>query len=213
MKIIRTAKTVTASKRIQDWVKHQEEIQADSVMGQDNGFFTRDDCIDFIEVPLEERIRAEESYGFQNSDPINLRAYIDEDNNLEVDCDVDDCFFTLKAKIDMRKIKKPSDIKKYVTDLFWQFDKEYCNCIGDVKGCSVTASEEATFNPTPVTLKSLKKGTWFTLKPIEYPTDKQVYIKDDYDREEKKFMCGRCDDISYSTYFKGDKLVYTDFIY
>ena len=61
-----------------------------------------------------------------------------------------------------------------------------------------------------VPLKSLKKGAWFTVKPIAEPTDKQVYIKDDYDREEKKFMCGRCDDISYSTYFKGDKLVYDD---
>ena len=66
---------------------------------------------------------------------------------------------------------------------------------------------------TAVPLRSLKKGTWFTIKPIAYPNDNQVYIKDDFDRELKKFMCGRCDDISYSTYFKGDKLVYTDFIY
>ena len=61
-----------------------------------------------------------------------------------------------------------------------------------------------------VPLRSLKKGAWFTVKPIAEPTDKQVYIKDDYDRELKKFMCGRCDDISYSTFFKGDKLVYDD---
>lgn len=61
-----------------------------------------------------------------------------------------------------------------------------------------------------VPLKSLKKGAWFTVKPIAEPTDKQVYIKDDYDRDLKKFMCGRCDDISYSTFFKGNKLVYDD---
>ena len=64
-----------------------------------------------------------------------------------------------------------------------------------------------------VPLRSLKKGDWFTIKPIAYPSDNQVYIKDDYDREEKKFLCGRCDDISYSRYFPGNKLVYTDFIY
>lgn len=67
------------------------------------------------------------------------------------------------------------------------------------------------FNPVP--LKSLKKGDWFTIKPIAYPTDKQVYIKDEWDRSTRKFSCGRCDDISYSREFPGDKLVYTDFIY
>ena len=59
----------------------------------------------------------------------------------------------------------------------------------------------------------MKKGEWFTLKPIAYPSDNQVYIKDDYDRESRKFACGRCDDISYTKYVSGDKLVYTDFIY
>lgn len=80
-----------------------------------------------------------------------------------------------------------------------------------IRSTSIVASDE--FNPTPVPLKSLKKGAWFTLKPIEYPEDNQVYVKDDYDRETKKFMCGRRDDISYSREIPGNKLVYTDFIY
>lgn len=80
----------------------------------------------------------------------------------------------------------------------------------EIEGCNVIASEDTNREFKAVPLKSLKKGAWFTIKPIAAPTDKQVYIKDDYDREEKKFMCGRCDDISYSTYFKGDKLVYDD---
>ena len=67
------------------------------------------------------------------------------------------------------------------------------------------------FNPVP--LKSLKKGEWFTIKPIAYPDDNQVYIKDVYDRETKKFACGRCDDLGYSREFPGRKMVYTDFIY
>ena len=80
-----------------------------------------------------------------------------------------------------------------------------------VKAATEPNPDDWEFNPVP--LKSLKKGTWFTIKPIAYPDDKQVYIKDDYDRETKKFSCGRCDDISYSKEFPGSKLVYTDFIY
>ena len=64
-----------------------------------------------------------------------------------------------------------------------------------------------------VPLKSLKKGDWFTIKPIVYPDDNQVYVKDEYDRSTKKYCCGRCDDISYSREFAGTKMVYTNFIY
>lgn len=62
-------------------------------------------------------------------------------------------------------------------------------------------------------LKDLKKGTYFTLKAIDNPTEKQVYIKGEYDRSEKKYCCGRFDDISYSKYISGDKAVYTDFTF
>ena len=64
-----------------------------------------------------------------------------------------------------------------------------------------------------VPLKSLKKGELFTVKPIAYPDDKEVYIKEEYDRETKKFSCTRYDDISYSKEFPGTKMVYTDFIF
>ena len=64
-----------------------------------------------------------------------------------------------------------------------------------------------------MTLKDLKIGEYFTLKPIENPTEKQVFIRGEYDRTEKKYDCGRCDDISYSRMFDGNKTVYTDFIY
>lgn len=62
-------------------------------------------------------------------------------------------------------------------------------------------------------LKQLKKGDWFTLKPVPYPTDRQVYIRGEYDRSTKRYLCGRCDDISYSRQLKPDTPVYTDFIY
>ena len=64
-----------------------------------------------------------------------------------------------------------------------------------------------------MTVKELKNGEFFTLKQIEYPTDKQVFIRGEYDRETKKYCCGRCDDISYSRLLKGNTEIYTDFIY
>ena len=216
--IISKKKIITASKRQQEY-EEQAKINAQSFLEQEDGFFTRDDCIEYIEIPLEDAIRRDESYGFQEDDPINLRCYIEDDNKLDVDVEVDDFFFNIKLDkpIDMRKIRAPKDLQKYVPELLDKFRKEYLSCIGDeedIEGCDdITAASEPNpedweFNAVP--LKSLKKGAWFTVKPIAYPTDKQVYIKDDYDREEKKFMCGRCDDISYSTYFKGDKMVYDD---
>ena len=62
-------------------------------------------------------------------------------------------------------------------------------------------------------IKDLKIGEYFTIKPIEYPTEKQVYIRGEYDRADKKYSCGKFDDISYSRMFNGDKEVYTDFIF
>lgn len=64
-------------------------------------------------------------------------------------------------------------------------------------------------------LKDLKCGDFFTLKPHgeHHIHGSQVYIKGEYDRSERKYNCGRCDDISYSRYFSGEKEVYTDFVY
>lgn len=62
-------------------------------------------------------------------------------------------------------------------------------------------------------LKDLKKGEFFTLKPIEEPKESQVYIKGEYDRSEKKYDCGKFSDISYSRLIKGDKEVYTEFTF
>ena len=62
-------------------------------------------------------------------------------------------------------------------------------------------------------LKDLKKGDWFTLKPIEYPKESQVYIKGDYDRTDKKYECSKFSDVCYSRMLKGTTTVYTDFIF
>ncbi len=62
-------------------------------------------------------------------------------------------------------------------------------------------------------LKDLKKGEYFTLKPIEEPKENQVYIRGEYDRTEKKYECGKFSDISYTRYIDGDREVYTDFTF
>lgn len=64
-----------------------------------------------------------------------------------------------------------------------------------------------------MTLKDLKTGEYFTLKPIENPTEKQVFIRGEYDRTEKKYECGRFDDISYTRYLSEKTEVYTDFTF
>lgn len=64
-----------------------------------------------------------------------------------------------------------------------------------------------------MTVKDLKIGEYFTLKPINEPTEKQVYIRGEYDRTEKKYECGKFSDISYTRYLNGNTVVYTDFTF
>ena len=64
-----------------------------------------------------------------------------------------------------------------------------------------------------MTLKEVKKGDFFTRKPIDEPTEKQVFIRGDYDRESKKYECTRFDDINRVIYLKGTTEVYTDFTF
>lgn len=64
------------------------------------------------------------------------------------------------------------------------------------------------------TLKELKKGEYFTLKPIEEPSTKQVYIREEYDRSERAYWCAKWDDcLSDGRYVKGTRKVYTDFMF
>ena len=64
-----------------------------------------------------------------------------------------------------------------------------------------------------MTVKELKKGDFFTKKPIETPKDRQVFIRGNYDRTQKKYECVRFDDINVCCYLKGGTEVYTDFTF
>ena len=60
-------------------------------------------------------------------------------------------------------------------------------------------------------MKELKKGEWFTLKPIECPKESQVYIKSDYDRSERAYWSTKWSDIGDGKFIKGERIVYVDF--
>lgn len=86
------------------------------IFGEDpDFFFTRDDIMEYIEEPLQDQIPEIES----------CRGYIDKDETgkyvLSVDIITDDYELTGVAApavtIDMRKIKKPSDLGKYLTPI------------------------------------------------------------------------------------------------
>lgn len=64
-----------------------------------------------------------------------------------------------------------------------------------------------------VKVKELKEGEMFTLKPIEYPKDSQVFIRSEYDRSEKKYWVDKWSDISDGKYLSGEREVYTDFCF
>lgn len=67
---------------------------------------------------------------------------------------------------------------------------------------------------TQTTLRELPRGSYFTLKDYgDYPDEKRVYIKQDYDRTSKKYSCIKFDDINAETFKKGATVVFTDFTF
>lgn len=62
-------------------------------------------------------------------------------------------------------------------------------------------------------INDLKMGDFFTKKAVEYPTERQVFIRGEYDRSTKKYECTRFDDINTVCYLDGKKEVFTDFIF
>ena len=64
-----------------------------------------------------------------------------------------------------------------------------------------------------MTIKELKKGQFFTKKAIDNPTETQVFIRGDYDREQKKYECVRFDDCNRFCYLKGNTEIFTDFTF
>lgn len=62
-------------------------------------------------------------------------------------------------------------------------------------------------------LKELKRGEYFTLKPLQNPKESQVYIRGEYSRSDRGYLCPKFDDISIARILKGDREIFTDFIF
>lgn len=63
----------------------------------------------------------------------------------------------------------------------------------------------------PVCLKELKKGDSFTLFPVDAPHENIVYVRDEYNRCTRKYICFRFSDVNSIREFKGRQIVYIDF--
>lgn len=97
-------------------------LKCDSLFGEPDGFFTREDCMDFIETPLEDAIA--DQFGTDTS----TRCYIEDGNMMDVDIQTKDGYeFNIKLDkpIDMRRIRRPSDLQKYVPELLKKFSEQY----------------------------------------------------------------------------------------
>ena len=71
----------------------------------------------------------------------------------------------------------------------------------------------------PVLLKQVKKGEFFTLTDkVKYDEDgevlsRYVYVRDAYDREDKKYEVYKFDDVCNYRYMKGTRIVWIDFCF
>lgn len=62
-------------------------------------------------------------------------------------------------------------------------------------------------------IRDLKKGAYFTFRPIEEPQEKQVWVRGDYDRSMKKYSVYKFSDTNWEIFVKGNKECYIDFTF
>lgn len=62
-------------------------------------------------------------------------------------------------------------------------------------------------------LRSLKKGEYFTRKPVEFPKESQVWVKGDYVRSLNAYECYKWEDINHITFISGKTMVNADIVF
>lgn len=131
-------------------------LKCDSLFGEPDGFFTREDCMEFIETPLEDAIADQFGTG------ATTRCYIEDGNMMDVDVQTKDGYeFNIKLDkpIDMRRIRRPADLQKYVPELLKKFAAEYADIASQYE---VLGSDELTIDidiPVVVVLNRETKET------------------------------------------------------
>ena len=63
------------------------------------------------------------------------------------------------------------------------------------------------------TIRELKKGDFFTFRPIEEPKARHVYVRSHYDRNSKLFAYYNFSGVNCEQFTNGNRIVYTDFIF
>jgi len=63
------------------------------------------------------------------------------------------------------------------------------------------------------TIKQIKLGDYFTMKPTDEPTENQVWVKGEYDRSERAYWCYRFADVNSGRLIKASKVVYVEFYF
>lgn len=58
-----------------------------------------------------------------------------------------------------------------------------------------------------------RTDAWVTFKDIKEPTDTQVWMIEEYDRSEKKYLLSNFADVCKCKYVKGDKVCFTEFTF
>ena len=61
------------------------------------------------------------------------------------------------------------------------------------------------------TISKLRPYDLFTFKPIVDPTEKQVYVRGEYNRSTKRYEYYKFSDNRFVNVAKGDRIVYIDF--
>lgn len=64
-----------------------------------------------------------------------------------------------------------------------------------------------------MTIREIKEGEFFTLKPIDNPKESQVYVRGPYDRSSRKYSAVKFSDINSERLFPADREVYVDFTF
>ena len=64
-----------------------------------------------------------------------------------------------------------------------------------------------------MTIKELKKGDWFTLKPINEPKASQVWVRGEYDRSTKRYSVTNWADTNRERFLKGSAEAFTEFTF
>jgi len=64
-----------------------------------------------------------------------------------------------------------------------------------------------------LTVRDLKKGDFFTRKPIDNPKERQVWVRGEYDRSAKAYSCARFADSCDEIFLKPSKKIYVGFTF